>query len=306
MQNVDKVSHIKYPEDLSPNRYVSLEFFTPKNEKNLKDLLSHLKDIGVSLYHTMQGKEGATKDVSGAFSSLESSSAKFVTGAVSEMTNTAKTNNGFNSRELKAILYLPLPNNLNDRASNSFSESSGIISNLISKVGNNSAMNSVNEIANSIGTRNVMANSDMNQIYKGSNLRSATFVWTFMPRSKKDAENIINIIKTIKKYSSPDAAISRHFLLAPAFVNVTLSNPQLNDLQRYADMVINEVSIDYGSSGNMEMFYDGMLKEITVSISLSELKINTLQDWEDDKTHQNAKNSSETYRQKSINTQKQL
>lgn len=299
----DKVMHLKYPEDISPNRYVSLEFFIPANESNMRDLIKSMEAMGVSLYNTMQGRDSTSADISKAFSSLKNDSSRILKAAGNETIFNDNSNTQFNKRELKAILYLPLPNALNDNASNTFSETTGPISSLVEKINSNVATKSVNEISNSVGSRNVLANSDMNLLYKGSGLRRASLTWTFMPRSKKEAQEIVNIIKIIKKYSSPDASISRHFLLSPAFVNLTLSNPLLNDLQRYSDMVINNVSIDYGSGGNMEMFYDGMLKEITLNISLSELKINTLQDWEDDKTYLNEENRNETFIDRSKNLQ---
>jgi len=273
-----KVETYKYPEDLSSNRYVELAFFIPKTENNIESLIGSLTQAGIAPYNSVDGRDKTNGSVSTALNNLETK-IKSTISAVAK-TLTEEKREAFNAKELKSILHLPLPNNLNDSSNNSFSESSGIISNLVGTL--NTTLDKVNEVSNNLGARNIIANADLNLMYKGSGLRKASLTWTFTPRSKKETIAITKIIKIIKMYSSPDASISRHFLKAPAFVELTLSNKILNDIQRYRYMVINSVSIDFGSGGNMEMFYDGMIKEITVSISLSELKVNTMQDWTED------------------------
>jgi len=273
-----KVETYTYPRDLSGNRYVELAFFIPKTENNIESLVSSLKQAGITIYNSVDGRDKTSGSVSTALNNLGTKIKNTV--GVATKTLTEDKREAFNAKELKSILYLPLPNNLNDTSNNSFSESSGIISNLVGTL--NSTLNKVNEVSNNLGARNIIANADLNLMYKGSGLRKATLTWTFTPRNKKETEEISRIIKIIKMYSSPDATISRHFLKAPAFVELTLSNKILNDIQRYRYMVIDNVSIDFGAGGNMEMFYDGMIKEITMSVSLSELKVNTMQDWSED------------------------
>jgi len=298
----DKVEVVKYPEDLSPNRFISLEFFDPANIQNISSLLDSMKKAGISLFNTVDGKNKFNgSEVAKAFSNMGNKASKVIKTAVDNILSEGRS--AFKKKVLKGVLYLPLPNSLKDASQNRYQESSGAISSLVNKINNNSISNSFNELSNSVGAKNIIFNSDLNQIYKGSSLRTLDLSWMLIPQNVKERNNIIKMIKMIKKYSSPDASISRLFLMQPSLVNVVLSNPTLNDIQRYHNMVINSVSIDFGSGGNMEMFYDGMIKEITLSISLVELKINTKQDWSDDKKSQLEKSK---YRKKSYNTQKKL
>lgn len=302
-----KITHLIFPEDLSPKRYISLEFFLPANDINIKNLISSMKNMGITTVKSISGRDNVSfKQVKEAFSNLKDSTGDVVKKASSELNKKNESRSSFIQRKIAAIVYLPLPNSLGDSLNNNYEASSGAISNLVSAVNNGKVFSSINEISNSIGARNVLANSDMNLLYKGSNLRNATLTWTFSPRNKTEAKNIVDIIKTIRKYASPDSTISRHFLLSPAFVTLTLSNPELNDIQRYKDMVISSVTVDYGSSGAMEMFYDGIPKEITLSISLSELKMTTMQDWDNDKTYLNEKKTGETYKQRASTIGKTL
>jgi len=298
----DKIEVIKYPEDLSPNRFISLEFFDPANIQNISNLLEAMKKAGISLFSTADGKNKSNvAEVAKAFSNVGDKTSKVIKTAANNILSGERS--AFKEKVLKGILYLPLPNSLNDTSQNRYQESSGAISSLVTKINSSSVSNSFNEISNSVGAKNIIFNSDLNQVYKGSNLRTLSLSWMLIPQNVKERNNVIRMIKMIKKYSSPDASISRLFLMQPSLVNVVLSNPTLNDIQRYHNMAINSVSIEFGSGGNMEMFYDGMIKEITLSISLVELKINTKQDWSDDKKSQLEKSK---YEKESYDTQKKI
>jgi len=274
---IKKVEVLKYPENLSENRFIALDFYIPENDASIEELYKSTKNAGISLINGDTSK--TRKNVEKAFSNLKSTGKKVINSSIKSLKDTGKRSS-LNKSALISTIYLPLPNSINDVQSNNYEESSGVVSNIFKSMNNSGALGVINELTNSMGTRNVSLNADMNSIYKGSKIRSLNLSWTFMPQNQKETNSIIQIIKTLRKYASPDATISRHFLLAPAFANVTLSNPLLNNMQRYKEMVVSEISIGLGSSGNMEMFYDGMVKEITVSISLSELKVNTRQDWE--------------------------
>ena len=140
--------------------------------------------------------------------------------------------------------------------------------------------------------RKPMLNPGQFQNYSGSGLRSFSFDFTFIPESEKERDQVINIIKFFKRCSSPstpkwsketedDSITSRMVMLAPMTWEVFVCNKTVNDLLSFHKCVCTKVSVKYGDSEKVAMFKDGMVKQITLSLSFSECDLQTSRSYGD-------------------------
>lgn len=147
-------------------------------------------------------------------------------------------------------------------------------------------------LSDALGVRKPMLNPGQFQNYSGSGLRSFSFDFTFIPESEKERDQVINIIKFFKRCSSPsvpkwsidtekDSITSRMVMLAPMTWEVFVCNKTVNDLLSFHKCVCTKVSVKYGDSEKVAMFKDGMVKQITLSLSFSECELQTSRSYGD-------------------------
>ena len=150
----------------------------------------------------------------------------------------------------------------------------------------------VGALADALGVRKPMLNPGQFQNYSGSDLRSFSFDFTFIPESERERDQVINIIKFFKRCSSPstpkwsketeeDSITSRMVMLAPMTWEVFVCNKTVNDLLSFHKCVCTKVSVKYGDSEKVAMFKDGMVKQITLSLSFSECELQTSRSYGD-------------------------
>jgi len=179
----------------------------------------------------------------------------------------------------KLIIALPLPNELSDSQTHGFSTDTGIVSSLATKFDPGGMINkAIGQIANNLSTPRVLANPGYFQNYTGSEPRSFSFSFKLIPNSSKEANTIIDIITTLKKYSSPDL-VGNAILLAPSFFHFWFSNSTLQLLTGIRPCIITEVGTNYAGSGILETTFDGMPKQIDLTISIKELRTITKDKW---------------------------
>ena len=136
-------------------------------------------------------------------------------------------------QQAKCCITLPLPNNLSDAQQHDWSQStyfdaitgmldtSNMNSSKIKEDGStNSSFSStfgrisasvsagLGAVTNMIGTRKPMLNPGYFQNYSGSQLRSFSFDYKFIPRNKDEAFQICEIVKAFKQYSSPQRGLT--------------------------------------------------------------------------------------------------
>ena len=147
-------------------------------------------------------------------------------------------------------------------------------------------------LSDAIGVRKPMLNPGQFQNYSGSDLRSFSFDFTFIPESERERDQVINIIKFFKRCSSPstpkwsiateeDSITSRMVMLAPMTWEVFVCNKTVNDLLSFHKCVCTKVSVKYGDSEKVAMFKDGMVKQITLGLSFSECELQTSRSYGD-------------------------
>lgn len=150
----------------------------------------------------------------------------------------------------------------------------------------------IGALADALGVRKPMLNPGQFQNYSGSDLRSFSFDFTFIPESESERDQVINIIKFFKRCSSPsvpkwtenteeDSISSRMVMLAPMTWEVFVCNKTVNDLLSFHKCVCTKVSVKYGDSEKVAMFKDGMVKQITLGLSFSECELQTSRSYGD-------------------------
>lgn len=223
--------------------------------------------------------------------------------------------------EVSGLAVLPLTSAISDDQSHQWSESSylsvitgtsegiegwsektgGKISNVVGKFFKgvsgvlkfaNSASSAISAVTDAMGVRKPLINPGQFQNYSGSQLRTFSFDFTFIPESESERDQVINIIKFFKRCSSPsapkwtsetenDSWSSRMMMLSPMTWEVFVCNNTVNELLSFHKCVCTRVSVKYGDSEKIAMFKDGMMKQITLSLSFSECELQTSRSYGD-------------------------
>lgn len=135
------------------------------------------------------------------------------------------------------------------------------------------------KLAGSLGKQRNLLNPDFFQNYRGSAPRTFTLTFNLIPNSKKEAEDMVNIILTLKKYSSPKVTAS--FLMTqPRFFCIEFGNPQLNKMINALPCVLQEVNTNYSAGGYVDTTLDGMPKYVSLQLTFAEYRAIDFDDWD--------------------------
>jgi hypothetical protein len=270
----------KYPEDIGlpafRNKRITINVYSHFSSKDAKAAKNYAKKIlGDALSYVPEINE-----------------------TVDQYTNNLEANMRQKSSKkgvLKASITLPLPNIFQDSQSHGWSTESGIVgtigqsvtsidvgsiaSKILGSHGSGlSADKVIGAAASSFGVRKPIIDPGYFQNYTGSDPRSFTTEFNFIPSSKTEAESIISIIMKLKQFSSPQKSLGI-FLLAPHFFEFKFDNGYINALVKMGRVVLKDISIDYGADGAMQMTGDGIPKFITMSLIWQEVDLTTSHDY---------------------------
>jgi len=286
-----------FPDDLNEKRYISFDFYSPDFAKEVVAALTGLVDAAVTGIDAATGgdstgaqalskgtsslKKGASalgkvfKDASNRFSVVKDKG-----GGVSIEGDLGSAGIEKSTRTYKGSIFLPISNSLSENISQTYDGDGGAVASILGATVGDSANSIMANVSAFTGTRSLLINPDLVQKYKGTSLRALDLEWTLMPNNQKESEKILKIINTFKKFSSPETQAAKALLLSPYFCVVTFNNPILDDSMRLEEMVITSIDVSYGGGmSNMEMFGDGMVKQITLSVKLGERRMKTMEDW---------------------------
>lgn len=126
--------------------------------------------------------------------------------------------------------------------------------------------------AHMLGARKRLPNPGQFQTYNASSLRSFDFTFTFIPESKEEAKNVIDIITTFKTFSSPSTDDTKLSLMSPFMWIISVTNGVINKLMNLKVCVCTNVDVTYGTD-KFDIFEDGMPKKIDLSLSFSESEL---------------------------------
>ena len=158
--------------------------------------------------------------------------------------------------------------------------------------GGNEVLNSAaaGAVADYMGVRRPMINPGQFQYYQGSSLRSFKFSFTFIPENQKETQQVIEIIRFFKKCASPSLPFSdsneikeekglwgtltsQGIMLSPCTWEIFVCNPTINKLMSFHKCACTNVSVTYGDSEKVSMYYDGMPKQVSLSLDFAECQL---------------------------------
>ena len=124
-------------------------------------------------------------------------------------------------------------------------------------------------------------------LYKGSSNRQFVFQFRFVPRDADEAEEIADIIRTLRYHAAPDfqpGTTSRYFVPPSEFeIEFLFNDPEYgylvnNKLPRLGQSVLSNVDVNYAPNGFYAAHKDGMPTEIQVQLTFTETVILTKTD----------------------------
>jgi hypothetical protein len=121
-------------------------------------------------------------------------------------------------------------------------------------------------------TGNIM-NPNMELLFKDPSLRPFNFTWKFAPRSSKEAEEVIKIIRFFKKNMAPTKSKSSLFLESPNtwFIKYKHRGQDHKFLNKFKECAMTSFTTQYTPDGNYATFEDGVMTAYSVTMALQEL-----------------------------------
>jgi hypothetical protein len=126
--------------------------------------------------------------------------------------------------------------------------------------------------------RVTQGNSKQEQVFDGVQFRTFDFSYTFFPRSKTEAENILNIIRMLRYHMLPEFLDEMSFMyIYPSEFNIKYySNGTENQyIEKLSTCVLKSLDVDYTPNGQLNTFAPdakgAMPTQINVSMQFQEL-----------------------------------
>jgi len=123
--------------------------------------------------------------------------------------------------------------------------------------------------------------SNLELLFSGVTLRSFPFVFDFVPREKREADQVRSIIRTLKKAMTPKSRTSL-FIQAPKvfqleYVSGQKSHPFLNKFKLCS---LTDMAVNYTASGTYATYEDGTPVHIQVQCNFKEINPIYAEDYE--------------------------
>lgn len=111
-------------------------------------------------------------------------------------------------------------------------------------------------------------------IYQQTKNREFEFKFKFSPRSSKEKDEVLNIIKTLRFHSYPEYSQgngSRYFIPPSEFkIAHYFKNEENINLPKIYQAVLTNIRVEYGPNATFSTFDDGMPVEINVNLTFTE------------------------------------
>ena len=111
------------------------------------------------------------------------------------------------------------------------------------------------------------------QKWKGSDFKEFSFDFTFVPRSKSEAQTMCQMVYLLKKYSYGQLNANGFAVSAPPKVLITFQNPIIQKLVNPGICVLSEVQTKFGDGNSIGVTLDGVPRVIEVQIRLKEYTV---------------------------------
>jgi hypothetical protein len=136
------------------------------------------------------------------------------------------------------------------------------------------ALSGTNQTPNTIASRlsGTILNPNLELLFKGPQLRNFPFSYLFLAREKREADQVVGIIRTLKENMVPRIE-SNFFLKSPNIFKIeylknSSPHPFLNRIKLCA---LRSCNVDYAPLGTYATFTDGMPHAIRMTLSFTEL-----------------------------------
>lgn len=120
------------------------------------------------------------------------------------------------------------------------------------------------------------ANPKKEQAFQQVDFRTFQFEYQFAPKSSKEAQAVLNIIRTFKYHMHPEFKSEDAFLyIYPSEFDITYyhGNKENLNIHRHTSCVLTELNVNYTPNGVFNTFSDGMPTQINVVMTFKELML---------------------------------
>ena len=123
--------------------------------------------------------------------------------------------------------------------------------------------------------------SNLELLFSGVTLRSFPFVFDFVPREKREADQVRSIIRTLKKAMSPKSR-NALFIQAPKVFQLEYVSGQRDHpfLNRFKLCSLTDMAVNYTASGTYATYEDGTPVHIQVQCTFKEINPIYAEDYE--------------------------
>jgi len=190
------------------------------------------------------------------------------------------------AKSFVANIYLPLPNEIQEALSHSYEEQAGWMGAVKENTpflnsGIDMGVAMAGFISKITGSRSVTFDRNRVSMYTESAFRTISLSWSLVPNNKEESKAIHKIIKSLKKYSSPDSVAGKILLKSPHFFRIKFGNELIDEALQFYEVVIEEIGIDYSPGGHMEMHHDDTPKTMNLSITFKDREPKLMGHWDE-------------------------
>lgn len=126
--------------------------------------------------------------------------------------------------------------------------------------------------------RTTPGQSKMEQLFRRVNFRDFSFFFMFAPKSEREADNVLSIIRTFRHHMLPEFRDENQFLyLYPSEFDIKYyrGDEENEYLEKQFSAVLTNMSVNYAPMGIYNTFANGMPTQINMQLSFRELSVAT-------------------------------
>ena len=115
-------------------------------------------------------------------------------------------------------------------------------------------------------------------VFESVDFRSFTFKYKFLPKSKKESEDVRNIVTLFKEHMHPQLSAGKLFFIYPSEFQITYyyENDENTYFHRFRPCALESLDVSYGGE-QFSSFKDGNPTEVNLTMTFRELEILTRQ-----------------------------
>lgn len=308
---------LRFPKDIAEphKKYRSIDFYILKDIayqgvlEKLKESAKNVKNAAGNVVAEATKKGGDVVKAGKDLAAKTVEGIKNITAATYKAVDMATlTPDNCESKDFHAVISLPIPNILTEEDNHSYDENNietpeevtGAFTKMIGAVGKYG--DSLVQIGQQLVNPNRRHSRSLRQLpvlnpftwkkYKGSAMKEFRFTFFLVPRNAEEAEQVMRIVYTLKKYSygsknNTEASkilnndtLSEFFISAPPKVLMKFPNNLVNKMVNPGVCVISSISATYQEGNTVGMTADGVPRFIELTIALLEFNQRFQEDFE--------------------------